>query len=283
MVAGLALSRRQVVAGAAAVLWGGAARAASRGAATDRIVALDWALAETLVALGVAPLAVAEAPLYARRVVEPALPAGTRDIGLRSWPNLEALRALQPDLILAMAGYGIAPARLERIAPVRAFPLYSEARRPLDLARQAVRDLGGLTGRGAQAAELLDRLDAALAGPRLDDRPLLIVKFADDRLLDVFGAGSLFHDVLRPLGATNAWTGPTNAWGFASTGLEALAGHPEARLVIIEPAPPPRLADSPLWRALPQVRAGRVTLLPPVWVFGGVPSALRFARLLGAA
>ncbi|MEH6774728.1 MAG: ABC transporter substrate-binding protein, partial [Cereibacter changlensis] len=120
-------------------------------------------------------------------------------------------------------------------------------------------------------------------GPRLDDRPLLIVKFADDRLLDVFGAGSLFHDVLRPLGATNAWTGPTNAWGFASTGLEALAGHPEARLVIIEPAPPPRLADSPLWRALPQVRAGRVTLLPPVWVFGGVPSALRFARLLVAA
>ncbi|MEH6775529.1 MAG: ABC transporter substrate-binding protein, partial [Cereibacter changlensis] len=148
MVAGLALSRRQVVAGAAALLWGGAARAASRGAAPDRIVALDWALAETLVALGVAPLAVAEAPLYARRVVEPALPAGTRDIGLRSWPNLEALRALQPDLILAMAGYGIAPARLERIAPVRAFPLYSEARRPLDLARQAVRDLGGLTGRG---------------------------------------------------------------------------------------------------------------------------------------
>ncbi|TKA94444.1 ABC transporter substrate-binding protein, partial [Cereibacter changlensis] len=236
MVAGPALSRRQVVAGAAALLWGGAAH----GAAPDRIVALDWALAETLVALGVAPLAVAEAPLYAGRVVEPALPAGTRDIGLRSWPSLEALRALQPDLILAMAGYGIAPARLERIAPVRVFPLYSEARRPLDLARQAVRDLGGFTGRGAQAAQLLDRLDAALAGPRLDDRPLLIVKFADDRLLDVFGAGSLFHDVLRPLGATNAWTGPTNAWGFASTGLEALAGHAEARLVIIEPAPPPR-------------------------------------------
>lgn len=281
MVRGGLLSRRHMLAGGlgAAVLSGPGAAAAAPG----RIVALDWAMAETLAALDAPLIAVAEAPLYAQRVVRPALPPLVRDVGLRSWPNLEALRALQPDLIVTMEGYGVAPDRLARIAPVRALPLYSAERRPLELARRAVTDLAALTGRAPHGGRLLARLDRATARPVAIDRPLLIVKFADDRLLDVYGPGSLFHDVLAPMGLRNAFDGPTNSWGFATAGLDQLARHPQARLVIIAPAPPARLTDSALWRALPQVRAGRVTILPPVWVFGGVPSAIRFADLLGAA
>ncbi|MDP3339321.1 ABC transporter substrate-binding protein [Frigidibacter sp.] len=281
MVGAGLLSRRRMVAGAlvASVLSGRDAFAGVPG----RIVALDWAMAETLAALGAPLVAVAEAPLYAQRVVQPALPAQTQDVGLRSWPNLEALRALRPDLIVTMEGYGIPPARLERIAPVRALPLYSAERKPLALARRAVGDLAALTGRHAEGAQLLAALDVALARGIPDDHPLLIVKFADDRLLDVYGPGSLFHDVLAAMGLRNAWTGPTNSWGFATAGLDQLARYPAARLVIIEPAPPARLLNSALWRALPQMQAGQVTVLPPVWVFGGVPSAIRFADLLGAA
>ena len=281
MVTGKGLSRRCFIAGAtlAGLLSPRAAFAGTPG----RIVVLDWALAETLIALGGMPLAVAEAPLYAQRVITPALPPGTRDVGLRSWPNLEGLRALRPDLILTLEGYGVPPDRLEQITPVRALPLYTAQRRPLQLARDAVADLATLTGREAQGALVLADLQAALAQVWPDDRPMLIVKFADDRIIDIYGPGSLFHDVLEATGRRNAWRGPTNIWGFASAGLEELARHPESHLVIIEPAPPDRLRHSAIWQALPQVRAGHISILPPVWVFGGVPAATRFATLLGAA
>ena len=251
-------------------------------AAPGRIVVLDWALAETLVALGVAPLAVAEAPLYAKRVVQPALPAKTRDVGLRNWPNLEALRALRPDLILTLQGYGVPIARLEQIGPVRALPLYTAERQPLRLATAAARDLATLIGRETACARLLAQLDQALTPAPKADAPVLILKFADDRVLDIYGPGSLFDDVLRAKVLRNAWQGPTNIWGFASAGIEVLARYPEARLLIIEPLPV-GLSASALWQAMPQVRAGRVSILPATWVFGAVPSALRFAGFLEQA
>ncbi len=39
----------------------------------------------------------------------------------------------------------------------------------------------------------------------------------------------------------------------------------------------------PIWRNLPFAAAQRVVALPPVWLFGGLPAAQRFARLLGDA
>lgn len=279
MVTGTVLSRRGFLAGAAAVAAANG-RVALAGA-PGRIVALDWALAETLVALGHAPLAVAEAPLYSQRVIEPALPPGTLDVGLRNWPNLEALQALRPDLIVTLEGYGVPLARLEPIAPVCALPLYTAGRRPLHLARAATTELASLLGREAQGVRLLSDLDRALTPVGTDDRPVLILKFADERIVDIYGQGSLFDDVLRARGLRNSWTGVTNIWGFASTGIEELARHPEARLLIIDPAPTDLMQRGAIWRALPQVRAGRTRVLPPVWVFGGLPSAIRFAGLMG--
>jgi iron complex transport system substrate-binding protein len=43
------------------------------------------------------------------------------------------------------------------------------------------------------------------------------------------------------------------------------------------------LPDNALWNALPAVREGRVAVLDPINHFGGLPSARRFARLLGDA
>ncbi|MFD1378870.1 hypothetical protein [Fodinicurvata halophila] len=42
----------------------------------------------------------------------------------------------------------------------------------------------------------------------------------------------------------------------------------------------PTLDNSPLWTRLPPVEAGRFSVLPPVLMFGMLPSALRFARVL---
>lgn len=279
---GFRLTRRQFVAASAAVLM---PKPMIAGPANPQIAVLDWGWAESLLALGVAPQSVAEAPLYADRVVVPALPKETIDLGLRSWPNMELLRALRPDMILSQAGYGVSPARLNEIAPTLALPLYMAERQPLQSARDAMIAIGLRVGKEAAAAEFLDRSYARLDAIKdkmgsYDGRPLLIIKFADDRLIDIYGAGSLFDDVLKRVGIANAWDGPTNNWGFATAGLEAVSRYPEARLIIIEPAPPQAFMQSALWQALPAVRNGHVSSIPPTWVFGAFPSAMRFADVL---
>lgn len=250
-----------------------------------KLAVLDWGWAESLLALYVKPFAVAEAPLYGDRVVTPALPTQTIDLGLRSWPNVELLRALEPDLILSQSGYGISAERLGTIAPTLALPLYSSARQPLLAAEKALLEIAHRINRHELATNYLElsyaRLDTIARNAKdYDGRPVLIIKFTDDRLIDIYGAGGLFDDVLKRIGIANAWDGKTNNWGFATAGLEAIARYPEARLVIIEPGPPGRFLKSALWQALPAVRQGRVSMIPPTWVFGAFPSAMRFAEVL---
>jgi iron complex transport system substrate-binding protein len=257
-------------------------------AAAPRLAVLDWGLVETALALRLVPLAVAEAPLYRRRVVEPALPPEVLDLGLRTWPNLERLRALAPDLIVSLAGYGVPPGRLEAIAPTLPLGIYTGERAPYRLASEALDALAGRVGRDAEAAAFRKRLEATLERARgrlagYDGRPLFLLKFSDARHVDVYGAGSLFDDVLRRLRLDNAWRESTNIWGFSMAGLDAVASAPEARLVVIAPGPPPALAESALWRSLPPVREGRVVQIPPTWVFGALPSAMRFAELVSQA
>jgi iron complex transport system substrate-binding protein len=254
----------------------------------SRIAVLDWGWAESLLALGVQPLAVAEAPLYGERVVVPALPRDTIDLGLRSWPNIELLRALKPDLILSQAGYGISPARLNEIAPTLALPLYSAQRKPLEAAEKALKEIAARIGRERAAQDYLqrsyDRLEAISAKVRrYDGRPLLIIKFTDDRLVDIYGAGGLFDDVLTRVGIPNAWDGATNNWGFSTAGLDAIARYPEARIIIIEPAPSGEFLQSALWQSLPAINRGHVAMIEPTWVFGAFPSAMRFAEVVQQA
>lgn len=281
-----ALTRRQFVAASLPVLlMGNAAFASEQG---PRLAVLDWAWAETVLALGVAPYAVAEAPLYNERVVSPALAASTVDLGLRSWPNMELLKSLHPGLIITQAGYGVPANRLETIAPTMALPLFTAEKTPLALAESGMTALAERLNRVAEGKAYLARFDATLAAMRKtlegdDGRPVLIVKFAGDRLVDIYGKGSLFDDVLQRLDLENAWQEAGNRWGFSTAGLDAIARHREARLVIIEPGPPPDLAQSRLWNTLAPVRAGRVFSIAPTWVFGGLPSAMRFGCILTEA
>lgn len=284
-----ALTRRQFAAallGFASLPFQG--RTGRAGEELPRIAVLDWAWAETLLALGVAPAAMAEAPLYGARVVSPALAEGTIDLGLRSWPNMELLRAFQPDLIVTQTGYGVPAAMLEPVAPVLSLPLYTPERQPLKRAEEGLEAIAARLQRRDGAAIYLEHAEQQFAALRnqlqsYDGRPLLILKFASDRLADIYGPGSLFHDVLGRLGLPSAWQHSGSHWGFSTAGLDAIAANPEARIVIIEPGPPEALAASGLWRAIPAVRARRVVSIPPVWVFGALPSALRFAGILTKA
>ncbi|MET0743832.1 MAG: ABC transporter substrate-binding protein [Microvirga sp.] len=256
-----------------------------------RIAVVDWGLASTLCGLDVVPAGVSEIDLYNRWVADPRLPAGVRDIGLRTEPNMEVLVALAPDLILTTPFSESVRPMLERIAPTRAFTTFGPGGEPLARASAITRDLGRLLDVAPRAEALLARVDAAFedAARRVaaaDERPLLLVSFADTRHARVYGANSLFGNVLARLGLANVWDRPTNDWGFSLATIEDLAAHPEARLFYIDPTPPEvllSLAGDGLLAHLPVVRAGRARRLASAWAFGDVMAAERFAVLLAGA
>ena len=265
-------------------------REATEGAAR-RVVCLDLLLTETLLTLDFPPLAVGNVPLYRRLVALPAIPDGTSDLGPFQEPNLELLQALAPDLILAPAWLKAGRAPFARIAPVVWLQTFSKEIGALDNAETLLRHIARLTGREAALGQILQRRDRVFERARNDltgdaDRPLLVVRFMEDgRHAAVFGGKGMIGGVLGRLGLRNAWTGRTNVWGVISIGIEQLAAFPEARLVHFDRGEETaraleQLDASPLWHALPMVRAGRVLAMPVVYPNGGLFSAMRFAEQL---
>lgn len=274
-------TRRGLLVAAASV----AAYRPSAANAVRRIAVLEWAIAEILLALGIKPFAVVEAPYYRQRVIEPNLPDDVIDLGLRSQPNLALLSRLKPDLIVGLSNYGPSLAMLSPIAPALQFAVYGPERRPFARSLDATATLARRLGQEQAAGSAIFAADQEFAAlrqrlPSYDGRPVLIANFADDRRADVFGAGSQFAEALLRLDIRNAYAGPTNSWGFATLGLDVLLRMESVRLVALSPGVPQALRASALWAAMPLVREQRVVTLPPVWVYGAWPSALRFARLL---
>lgn len=255
-----------------------------------RIATVDWTIAETLLALGVTPLAVGDVGSYRAWVGEPLLPAAVVDIGQRAQPNRELLAELKPDRILISPLAAPLAPTLSRIAPVQSIALYEPDTDLWQRLHEATLTIAALVNKTAEAEQLLSTLDQDLAQMRAvlpaDLPPLLVVQFIDERHVRVFGRHSLFEAVMQRLGLRNGWQGETNAWGFAVASLEQLMALPQARLVVVDPIPvgvSERLQEPGLWQLLPQVRAAAVLHLPAVWSFGGVLAARRFAVQLSTA
>ncbi|MDI9220357.1 Fe(3+)-hydroxamate ABC transporter substrate-binding protein FhuD [Pantoea sp. EA-12] len=254
----------------------------------QRILALEWLPVELMMALGVAPLGVADLRNYRIWVGEPQLPANTIDLGLRTEPNLELMTQLQPSLILHSNGYGPALDKLQRIAPTMGFDLNSGDGKPLTTARNSLHALGARLGREEQAVLHLQYLDEQLAAARerlkpWASRPILLMSLMDSRHAITFGANSLFLEVMESLGLTNAWHGETNFWGSAVVGLERLANVGDVQVICFDhdnDRDMQRVMKTALWQALPFIRTGRFQRVPAVWYYGATYSALKFIRVL---
>ncbi len=256
----------------------------------QRVVALNWWLAEHLLALGVEPVGVAETEGYRQWVAEPPMPDSVKSVGRRQAPNLEAIRALKPDLILVSGHLMAAVPALETIAPTLVQTTYEAGSNPWDRARQHLVTLGKVLDREDRAHDIIAGAEQNLARTRqrladagLAGQPAFLVRFLDDRRLRIHGNNSMLDQALEQAGLHNVWQRPTNLWGFTPGTLADLRGHPDAWLIYIEPWPEAdqqRLQSSDLWPWLPMARSGRMTGIGPVWTFGGVVSVPRMAQML---
>ncbi|MGL5242308.1 MAG: Fe(3+)-hydroxamate ABC transporter substrate-binding protein FhuD [Kluyvera ascorbata] len=256
----------------------------------ERIVALEWLPVELMLALGVTPYGVADIPNYRMWVNEPVLPDSVIDVGLRTEPNLELLTQMKPSMLVWSAGYGPSPKLLARIAPGRSFA-FSDGKQPLEQARRSLLEMAELLNKQEVAHRHLAAFDAYIDSlkPRFaqrGERPLLMMSLLDSRHMLVFGPNCLFQEILDRLGVKNAWQGETNFWGSTVVGIDRLAAYKDVDVLCFDhgnEADMRRLAATPLWQAMPFVRANRVQNVPAVWFYGATLSAMNFARILDNA
>lgn len=266
--------------------------AAPAGAETPRVVALSWEGLEMLTDLAVTPVGGADLAGYATWVVQPALPAGITDIGLRTEPDLESIAALAPTLIVGSDQQADLQAALEQAGPVVIYDFFDAGHDNPAALRAGFRDLAARLGRADRAEAMLAEVDArvAAAGERVRAHfggqvpPVVVTRLLSPTSVRVYGANSMSHAALEGMGLTDAASGPASEWGFALEPPEGLARFDSAILLNIEPfAEGAALFDSPLWQAMPFVQAGRFGQVRPVWTYGGPSSVAHLAEAIAEA
>jgi iron complex transport system substrate-binding protein len=259
--------------------------------AGQRIVSLDYGLASTLLSLGLPPVGISELSDWKKWVVEPAMPPSVVDIGSSNEVDFEILLQLKPDIILTTPYLDELLPRLQPIAKVLRLEIFAPGSGPiLASVIAATRRLATALGREhegelflAQSETFFDGCKRRLAARAMP--PVVLVTFMDARHARVYSAPGLFHNALERIGLRNGWTQQSNYWGFETIGIEELASvtDPQARLIAFEPVPADvlsKLAESPLWQALPFSKPGHLSIVPPALMFGMVNEAMRFARLV---
>lgn len=258
-----------------------------------RIVALNWVAAETLLTLGVAPLAVSDDRYYRVRMPTEALPDSVRDVGPYWEPNLELIQQLQPQLILSDPMTPTLERRLNGIAPTERVAIYPAANGAWRATTEFMQMLARRVGREQRAAQYIAAGEQRLAvlRERLARRPqppvCVAVLNQDGRHAAVYGRNSMVQDVLDQLGVVNAWQGPVGPVGLAMVSIERLAERPDAHLVYLDiPTTSARLQSlrqpNDLWANLPAVRQGHTLTLQRFYPYAGAASFLDLAERIAA-
>lgn len=256
----------------------------------QKIVALEWSLAEELLAVGVQPTGVADIENFNKWVtIDATLADDVVDVGQRTEPNIEEIAKLQPDVILGMKGrHEKVKAELEKIAPVLLYDSATpEAQK--DLYAHMINTLtqnATLVGKQQEAKEAIAKLEARIttAKDKLKDVDLPTKNFVFTQAFSVneaptfriFTPNAIVSHVLEGMGLTNRIQDQADASGLVETNVEGLSAYQDALLIYTVQEDDPlfkNLANNQAWNnfdfvkkeALYDAGAG-------VWTFGSVLS-----------
>jgi len=259
----------------------------------ERVAVLEWQQTEDLLSLCVTPVAVADVEGFGTWVSSEELPAeGVTDVGTRGEPNLEALFAAEPDLVVVeaytpedeiltqLAEYGVpvlATKGADGADPIAnmkdTFGLIAEATGREERAEEVIADFDATLAEGQEALAGTDAegtefvyFDGYLTGSNVALRP--------------FGQGSLMGEIGEELGLVNAWDGEVDpAYGLGSTDIEGMSAVGDATFFYTGTVDPAgdvmgELEQNSVWSSIPAVEEGRAYAFPEgVWTFGGPASA----------
>ena len=262
----------------------------------QRIAVLEWQQIEDSLTLCVTPVAVSDAEGYGTYVSAETIPAGVANIGTRGEPDLDALYAADPDLIVIEAYTAddeLIAQLAERGVPVLA-TVGADGADPIGNMKNVFNMIAEATGRTDRAAEVLDDFDAHLAAAKEKvqgvDLPTTDFLFFDgwvegsNVVIRPYGEGALFTALGEQLGLTPAWTeeidasygsgGVDPAYGLGQTDIEGLTAVGNATFFYSSDEAADgyvtEFGKSPIWTALPAVQEGRAHAFPAgVWGAGG--------------
>lgn len=236
--------------------WG---RTVSLRAPARRIVSLSPASTELVFALGLGERLVGRT----RWCDYPAAARAVTDVGEGVGPNVEAVAARRPDLVLLYAS-SANRAAAERFAALGIATAAVQLDRADDVRRAAVL-IGGLAGAARAADSLVAVFDSARASaeraaPHLAHRPRLYVDVWTDPPMTV-GRGSYLSEVIRAAGGANVF-GDVGA-SSATVSLETIVRRdPDAILILAtDTTRVPDLAARAGWSAVRAVRERRILVL----------------------
>ncbi|WP_169251084.1 iron-siderophore ABC transporter substrate-binding protein [Brevibacterium sp. 'Marine'] len=181
-------------------------------AETDEVVTLEPLELDTAVALGVTPLGAAVAS-NVTGIPEYLEADGVESVGTVPEPNLEAIAALEPELILGTESrHSKLYDKLEDIAPTVFIASQADSWRDNALL------VGDALGRRAEASELLEEVDDRCAAIRdehdIDGETAQMIRPRDEATLSLYGPSSFAGSLLECVG----YTIPDQIW---ADGLQA--------------------------------------------------------------
>ena len=256
----------------------------------ERVAVLEWQQVEDVLTLCVDPVAVSDAQGFTLWDTAETLPAGVADVGTRGEPNLDALFATSPDLVIIeaytpddeiiaqLAAYGV---------PVLATK-GADAADPIGQMKDTFTLIAKATGRQERAQLVVDEFTESLAAAKAAVAGTEAATFVyfdgwvqgGNVSIRPFGQGSLMGELGEEVGLTNAWTGEVDpAYGLGQTDIEGMTAVGDATFFYTGTEDPDsdvlgELAKNEIWQALPAVVGGNTHAFPPgIWTFGGPRSA----------
>ncbi|HEY9562866.1 MAG TPA: iron-siderophore ABC transporter substrate-binding protein [Nocardioides sp.] len=260
-----------------------------------RVVSLEWMQTESLVSLGVMPVAHADGDAYNTWVANAQVDDSVKDVGKRAEPSVTEIMKADPELVIAdsTSPEAIVKQLEDKDVPVLVLDT-ADGTRQLDLMKENVTTIAQAVGKTEEAEKIIGDLDASLeAGKKaIADSDAAGAKFAmadgwaegANVTIRLFGEGSLMSDLAEGLGLKNAWTGEVDKeWGLGTTDPEGLTKlGDDVRFFYNSPVEADdvfgdELAKNPIWNKLEFVTSDHLYPLEKgVWTFGGPVSAQEF-------
>ncbi|WP_313614639.1 iron-siderophore ABC transporter substrate-binding protein [Agrobacterium sp.] len=274
------IQRRSFIAGVAALA---ATPDLLVAAPAKRVVTLEWTSTEIALSLGISPVGCAEPSGYRTWVnIENNKLDGAVDVGRRQQPSLEAIRKLEPDLILSSRfRHASLASALGDIAPTHLIDDQDGDADMLAAVYRSVGQAGTALSLKNEADVLLGQFDRAVemlkakSSQKIAGRKLLVAQpLPGVPRLRVFAPNAAISMLLNKIGFTAALDMSPQPFGFTTIDLEGLATlDGDSALFMLAEQLPQELADAALWPILPVVAQGNVHLAAnPRWPFGSTAS-----------
>ena len=258
-----------------------------------KVVVLEWTYAENLLALGMQPAGMADIESYNDYVnIEPQLDDTVVDVGTRQEPNLEAIAAIEPDLIIGVDFRHTAMlSDLESIAPTVIFNPYPEDD-SIDLYEEmetTFNEMAKAVGKEDKAKEVLADLEtvyeekaAEVEAANLKTKDTILTLAytgAQAPEIRVFTPNSMASIILEKIGLKNVHQPDQfEVFGSSTFNVEGLTKYENANYMYTVPDTDNiyenQLKGNAVWENLAFVKENRTyDLGADTWLYGGPLSA----------